>query len=331
MRGLHKQDMEILELAEGYPQGLFLRQIKEYLKITSMQNAYARCAKLCRKGYMVKEDRLYRLTMQGQEAVKRFSRMSDHSFERQQVAGIPARVHAWGLAYALKDALPPAEPPRIFQLAGFSTKPISMNNNMQAQAAVGGITARLTTRELILYTKDIYTDSRTESIDLEAMLKPDFDRLARTLEKECQKVAQFKLKELSRGILASHIVRQHYAEERHPAAEAARSSPLILAKSPIDGQKRLGIDMSKGFREWEYYHHITADTDKDTLDRQFNAVLDGEVSLLDINRSRNIIMQQQERYDRQFDIVDRLTKQVELHLKLMQKIDRRLSQRQLNE
>ena len=62
----------------------------------------------------------------------------------------------------------------------------------------------------------------------------------------------------------------------------APDSPMILARSPIDKQRRLGIDKSKGFREWEYYHRLSAGTDKDRGDSQFNGVLDGKIDLWDI-------------------------------------------------
>jgi hypothetical protein len=112
-------------------------------------------------------------------------------------------------------------------------------------------------------------------------------------------------------------------------AEQAPSSPLILAASPIDNQRRLGVDQSKGFREWEYYHRLSAGTDKDRGDSQFNGVLDGKIDLWDIPELKQTVSAQEERYARQFDIVDRLTRQVELHLKIMKQIDRKLSQKKL--
>ena len=194
-----------------------------------------------------------------------------------------ARAHKFGLAYPLKDPLSPNEPPRLFALSGIPPQSIALNNNSQAQIAVGNITARLTTKQLELFTSDLYTDNRTLSIEVESALKRKFDALALNLEAKLQKVASFKLMRIDKDTLNSHIISQHWAEEHHPLAEASKTSPLIIAYSPIDGKPRAGFDESEGFREAETYHSRTADTDKDTLDKQFNAILDGKINLLDID------------------------------------------------
>ena len=193
------------------------------------------------------------------------------------------RAHKFGLAYPLKDPLSPDEPPHLFALSGIPPQSIALNNNSQAQIAVGNITARLTTKQLELFTSDLYTDNRTLSIEVESALKRKFDALALNLEAKLQKVASFKLMRIDKDTLNSHIISQHWAEEHHPLAEASKTSPLIIAYSPIDGKPRAGFDESEGFREAETYHSRTADTDKDTLDKQFNAILDGKINLLDID------------------------------------------------
>ena len=194
-----------------------------------------------------------------------------------------ARAHKFGLAYPLKDPLGPNEPPRLFALSGIPPQSIALNNNSQAQIAVGNITARLTTKQLELFTSDLYTDNRTLSIEVESALKRKFDALALDLEAKLQKVASFKLMRIDKDTLDSHIISQHWAEEHHPLAEASKTSPLIIAYSPIDGKPRAGFDESEGFREAETYHSRTADTDKDMLDKQFNAILDGKINLLDMD------------------------------------------------
>ena len=203
------------------------------------------------------------------------------------------RAHKFGLAYPLKDPLNPNEPPRLFSLSGIPPQSITLNNNSQAQIAIGNITARLTTKQLELFTSDLYTDNRTLSIEVESALKRKFDALALNLEAKLQKVASFKLIRIDKDTLNSPIISQHWAEEHHPLAEASKTSPRIIAYSPIDGKPRLGIDQSKGFREAETYHSRTADTDKDTLDKQFNAILDGKINLLDMDYYLNRLAQSQ--------------------------------------
>ena len=58
-------------------------------------------------------------------------------------------------------------------------------------------------------------------------------------------------------------------------------------------------------------------------------MLDGKIDLWDIPELKQTVSAQEERYARQFDIVDRLTRQVELHLRIMKQIDRKLSQSKL--
>ena len=252
------------------------------------------------------------------------------------------RAHKFGLAYPLKDPLSPNEPPRLFALSGIPPQSIALNNNSQAQIAIGNITARLTTKQLELFTSDLYTDNRTLSIEVESALKPKFDALALNLEAKLQKVASFKLVRIDKDTLNSHIISQHWAEEHHPLAEASSESPLILAYSPIDGKPSVGIDQSKGFRELETYHSRTADTDKDMLDKQFNAVLDGKINLLDMDYYLKHFAQATSNLaDSQLTTQNQLnyySAQIEAHAKaivklnkVLDKLDKVLSQRKLNE
>jgi predicted transcriptional regulator len=253
-----------------------------------------------------------------------------------------ARAHNFGIAYPLKDQLSPNEPPRLFSLSGIPAQAIALNNNKQAQISVGNITARLTTRQLELFTSDLYTDNRTLTIEVESALKRKFDALALNLEAKLQKSASFKLMRIDKDTLDSHILSQHWAEERHPLAEASPESPIILAHSPIDGKARLGIDKSKGFREAETYHPRTADTDKDKIDEQFNAILDGKVNLLDMDYYLKHFAQATSTLaDSQLTTQSQLnyySAQIEAHAKaivrlnkVLDKLDRLLSQRKLNE
>ena len=220
------------------------------------------------------------------------------------------RAHKFGLAYPLKDPLNPNEPPRLFSLSGIPPQSITLNNNSQAQIAIGNITARLTTKQLELFTSDLYTDNRTLSIEVESALKRKFDALALNLEAKLQKVASFKLIRIDKDTLNSPIISQHWAEEHHPLAEASKTSPRIIAYSPIDGKPRAGFDESVGFRELETYHSRTADTDKDTLDKQFNAILDGKINLLDMDYYLNRLAQSQASLAQQ---TAQLAKEMNLH------------------
>ena len=276
--------------------------------------------------------------------------------QRSEEKVFTTRAHKFGLAYPLKDPLSPNEPPRLFSLSGIPPQSIALNNNSQAQIAIGNITARLTTKQLELFTSDLYTDNRTLSIEVESALKRKFDALALNLEAKLQKVASFKLMRIDKDTLDSHIISQHWAEEHHPLAEASKTSPLIIAYSPIDGKPRAGFDESEGFREAETYHSRTADTDKDMLDKQFNAILDGKINLLDMDyylkqslALQSSLAQSQASLAQQTanlgnaalttkNQLNYYSAQIEAHAKaivklnkVLDKLDRLLSQRKLNE
>ena len=138
---------------------------------------------------------------------------------------------------------------------------------------------------------------------------------------------------IDKDTLNSPILSQHWAEEHHPMAEASKSSPRIIAYSPIDGKPRLGIDQSEGFREAETYHSRTADTDKDMLDKQFNAILDGKINLLDMDYYLNRLAQSQAAFaeetarlgDAALTTQNQLnyySAQIEAHAKAIVKLDR---------
>ena len=324
MKQLAQKDKEILEVLAEYPQGLFLAQIQRYAKITSLQNAWKYCVKLIDKGYIRKDGKLYKTTSKhltiSAEAPRLLHGTVKSTPTKPQPANIRTRAHKLGLSYPLLSPLAPDQPQQLFQMEGSEQRTITLRNNQQAILKIGRITAKLTTKHLELYTKDIYTDNRSLSIELEAAIKEEFDKLAQEIEQR----ANIKLKRLKKGVFKTYITAQHYAEENHPFAEQAPDSPMILARSPIDKQRRLGIDKSKGFREWEYYHRLSAGTDKDIGDSQFNGVLDGKINLWDINFLKEHMIKQD-------NLLQGYARQIEIHLKVMNKIDRKLSQRTLRE
>jgi hypothetical protein len=320
MHKLKEQDRQILITLKDFPQGLFLSNIIKFSHLTAdvMPNIFRTMKRLVREGYAIKKDRLYIITQRGLEEVTSAPRLVSET-DKSTYSGT---AHKFGLAYPLKDALDARQPPKLFQLAGLPAQSISLQNNEQAQFRIGEITIRLTSRSLLLFTKELYTDNRTPSIEAELAIKHRFDALALEYEARLEKVARFRLKRIDKDTLESHIVTQHWAEQKHPLAEAGSSNSMVLAKSPIDGQRRLGWDVSKGPREAELYHHLTADTDKDALDEQFNMLLDGKIDLRDIPEIKAIVMQQAELYEG-------YKRQIELHLKVMRKIDQKLSQKRL--
>ena len=321
-RGFYKlkpKDKEILMIVAEYPQGLFLSQIQKYAKITSLQNAYAYATKLTKAGYLTRENKLYKTTGKHLSELKGFSYANRNTLV-DTPQKLTTRAHKLGISYPLMEQLEPTEPQKLFQMPGREPMQITLKNNTQAILKIGSITAKLTTKHLELYSKDIYTDNRSLSIELEDAIKREFDAVASEIEQRCN----LKLKRIKRGVFETSITAQHYAEENHPFAEQAPDSPMILARSPIDAQRRLGIDKSKGFREWEYYHRLSAGTDKDTGDSQFNGVLDGKINLWDINFLKEHMIKQD-------NLLQGYARQIEIHLKVMNKIDRKLSQRTLRE
>lgn len=326
---LSEKDLQILNLLKDFPQGATLSQVQRFAEIKKKEYALYFLKKLIRKELVARKDHLYfRTATQAPAIVK----PTYHHKPKGKPASQPirTRLHNFGLGYPLKDPISPKEAPILLTRAGYKTKPIRLKNNEQGEIVIGNMTLRLHTKGLNIYSKEIYTDNLTSSIDLEATLKPVFDEIALEVEASLAKTAPFKLMRIDKDTLFSRILKQHYAEEHHPIAEASPESPLILAKHPLDKQKRLGVDMSKGFREFEFYHKLTANVDKDTIDSQFNELLDGRISLSDIPRLKEVVLGQEERYNRQFELVDRFTRQVSLHLRIMKKIDEKLNQRRLN-
>ena len=308
-----EKDMEILSIIAEYPQGLYLSQIQKYAHISSLQNAYKYCKRLIKQGSLTKKDKLYYAT--GKHLTN-----SHVVAQKVKLQVIPTRAHKLGVAYPLRNHLAPDTPPDLLQFKGREAHPVALKNNKQAILKIGNITAKLTTRRLELYSKDIYTDNRTLSIELEDEVKKEFDKVAEEIEAR----SGITLKRLRKDVFDTSIIAQHYAEEEHPASQAGPDNHKILAYSPIDHQRRLGWDTSKGPRELEFYHRLSAGTDKDTLDSQFNGVLDGKIDLWDIPFLK-------EYYVKQSDMLTGYARQIELHLAVMKKIDRKLSQKKLFE
>ena len=291
----------VLLVADAMPLGLTPYQLRQKFPEMSPQALYIHLKTLLKKGILTKHKEgiltYYRIAPEG---INTISRLVVHQPEKvftprqpepaaQPAPLLTARAHKFGIAYPLKDALSPSAPTQLLTLAGIQASPVALRNSQQAYFSTGSITARLTNRALLLYTADLYTDNHTPTIEIESAVKAQFDAAALNLEARLQRIAPFKLRRIDKDTLEAHITTQHWAEERHPAAEASKESPIIMARSQQDGKARLGIDMSKGFRELETYHSRTADIDKDVIDREFNALLDGRITLFDISAHSSAI------------------------------------------
>lgn len=326
-----EKDMEILSIIAEYPQGLYLSQIQKYAHISSLQNAYKYCKRLIKQGSLTKKDKLYYATG------KHLTNSHVVAQKVKQVSSpqaIPTRAHKLGLSYPFLSPLEPDEPQTLFQLGGTEAHIVPLRNNKQAILKIGNITAKITTKHLELYSKDIYTDNRSLSIELEDDIKREFDKVASDIEQR----KNLKLKRLKKGIYDTQIIAQHYAEEHHPFAEAPEESHIVLARHPVDHQIRLDTDKSEGFRELEYKHRLSAGTDKDTGDSQFNGILDGKINLWDIPHIKDVLRSitenQQMITDHQLSQdarMDRFTRQIEVHRRVWVKVDRKLSQKRLFE
>ncbi len=316
-----KAHCDILLALEAYPSGLKNYQIRSYLSLKTKQITNYYLKSMLKKGWIQEYDQKYRLTEQGKNLLP-LAHVLPAAKPKLQV-----RIHNYGLSYELSHPLGASQPPILLNAPA-----IALKHNTYGLIHTGSITLKLTTRHLEIYTKDIYTDNRTPAIVAEAAIKERFDSLA--LEQEQLAKGHYSLMRIGTA-LYSKVVKQHWAEEHHSLAEQADSNTkTILAIHPIDKQQRLIVDMSKGFKELETVHKLTAGEDKDSIDRQFNAVLDGDIDLMHVAKIERIeealdrlVSMQEER-----DIkVANLYANIALHLKVMRKIDVRLNQKVLKE
>jgi len=249
-----------------------------------------------------------------------------------QVNKSSKRLHALGLKYTLKDELSPAFKPR--ELAYKLEVPATMIDEFNQAIIYIGVTARLTSKSLILYAPELYYDRGQPSIVAEAQAKTILDKEALLLEQKLAKFTSFKLMRISlrasEQVLLSDIVSEEIADEGHPMAEASKSkqSKIVLARHPFDDKERLIMDGSKmrtkGLKELEAVRVESAGEDSDTIDSQFNGVLDGRIDLWDIPKLKG-------EYASAVVLLGEYKKQIELHLKIMKKIDKKLSQKSIKE
>ena len=190
------------------------------------------------------------------------------------------RLHALGLKYPLIEPLKPSEPILLLnEQRDIEYTPITLTNNTQA-VIHADITIKLTTNSLILFAPALYYSRGQPSIVPEAQAKKMLDRIAIEYEQRLN----IRLKRFKKDVLYSERITEESADERHPLAQQAPPKhKTVLARAP-DGKERLEIDNSKrNFPELETVYHRTAGEDADVIDKQFNAILDGKLNLLDMD------------------------------------------------
>ena len=258
----------------------------------------------------------------------------------QKVNSSPSRrLHDLGLKYQLVEKLKPSEPILLLsERKDIDFTPITLNNNAQAMIHAE-ITIKLTTTSLILFAPALYYSRGQPSIVAEAQAKAILDPIAQEWEQRLNiRLVREKL-----GVLHTELITEESADENHPFAQtAAPEHKIVLARTP-DGNERAVADWSpKKYPEFEAVYHRTAGEDADTLDKQFNAILDGKINLLDMDYYLKHFAQATSNLaDSQLTTQSQLnyySKQIEAHAKaivklnkVLDKLDRLLSQRKLNE
>ena len=256
------------------------------------------------------------------------------------------RLHDLGLKYQLVEPLKPSEPILLLsERKDIDFTPITLNNNSQALIHAE-ITIKLTTTSLILFAPALYYSRGQPSIVAESQAKAILDPIAQEWEQRLSlRLVRDKL-----GVLHSELITEESADENHPfAQEAAPEHKIVLARAK-DGKERLVADRSpRKFPEFEAVYHRTAAEDADILDKQFNAILDGKINLLDMDYYLNRLAQSQAQSAEETaklgtaalttqNQLNYYASQIEAHAKaivklnkVLDKLDRLLSQRKLND
>lgn len=256
------------------------------------------------------------------------------------------RLHDLGLKYQIIEPLKPSEPILILsEHKDIDFTPITLKHNAQA-IIHAEITIKLTTTSLILYAPALYYSRGQPSIVAESQAKTILDKIAGEWEQRLK----IRLLREKIGVLHSELITEESADENHPLAqEAAPEHKIVLARTP-EGKERLVGDRSKrNFPELEAVYHRTAAEDSDTIDKQFNAILDGDINLLDMDHYLNRLYQSQAEITQNTaqlsnaalttqNQLNYYAAQIEAHAKaivklnkVLDKLDRLLSQRKLNE
>lgn len=221
------------------------------------------------------------------------------------------RLHKLGLFYPFKYPLQQGEQERLFkEQVEIPAKLTELNNNQQLTLKVG-ITIRITSKGMLCYAPELYYKEGQPSIVAEDRAKDILDKYALQYEQKLNEMGlSFRLLRVKNDVLYSTISSQEIADEKHPATAVLPedSDKIVLARSPIDNKERLIIDSSKKtFAELETTHSKSADVDMDTIDSQFNGVLDGKINLWDINSMKELQVGFAENLRSHLDAIKELT------------------------
>jgi hypothetical protein len=170
-------------------------------------------------------------------------------------------------------------------------------------------------------------------------------------------------------ILVSYFSKQEMAHEQHPIAEATKGGPskIVLNYSHIDGKEESILDGSKfktqGFKEMEAVHRVTAPEVSDVIDKQLSHIepptqedmdawLSGRIKWSDIPQIKETMGQMATMLKQSISVQNAAAQsqattqnqlnyyaaQIEAHAqaivklnKVLDKLDRLLSQRKLND
>ncbi len=228
------------------------------------------------------------------------------------------RLHALGLKYENLQNMPPSFQAKLFQ----EHKRISLNNNSQLILDIG-ITARLTTKSLILYAPELYYQRGNPSIKTEAKAKEILDKYAIDVEQRLN----IKLKRLKKDVLFSEILTEEIADEQHPLSTQATKEQSKIVLAYKNGKERLIADKSKKkFSELETTLAGVSGEDSDTIDKQFTAILDKDINLLDmdyyIRQQANSLMQLSQAELKQASNLQYYAEQVAAHSKAIVKLNK---------
>ena len=217
-----------------------------------------------------------------------------------------------------------------FKQAGIAYEQHQVRNYIQYEVAWKGYKVKFTTQKLIAYCPEQFSGF---GIDGKALTNSAIDKALPIINALIQALdLRMQAKD---GLLWFRLA---YFEIAHTSSEAARNIQKATRKSYVPlafdlktGQITAWADNSYNLHEAEFNrHNIEAKMANMVQDMQDDRWLP-RVEQLKLNKVADIVLSQEERYSRQFELVDRLTKQVEIHLDLMQKIDRRLSQKSLKD
>lgn len=286
-----------------------------------------RLTTLITNGYVEKKHRgIYALTVKGVMAIAENPSLGNQPLTSDNVTQAkPKRTHNLGLIYHYKDELDPTLKVRLLAYnLEVDAKVFNLKPHIEQAVARIPLTVRITSKSMVLYAPELYARRGQPQIVIEAQAKAILDKEAIKLEAKAQGFTAFKLRRIGLEALDSEIVSEEIADEHHPLAEATTEdkSKIVLARHPADLKERLIADRSKGFKELETPRAESAGEDNDTLDEQFNKLLDGEIKLTDIPRLKQASQAHAEQEGRILDILERYGTQLNAHLPVLEKMDR---------